>query len=120
MCRGKRVLITSYTHSAVDNLLLKLREKGVHFLRLGRPSQVSSQSNHDRLLELERLTVCTRMGMGVNMGAYSLADPSNAFSSLLYISVCIGVYVTFIKLRVLDRFASLTHVSFPLLPSLWL
>lgn len=40
VCRGKRVLITSYTHSAVDNLLLKLREKGVHFLRLGRPSQV--------------------------------------------------------------------------------
>ena len=28
--QGKRVLITSYTHAAVDNLLMKLMENGVH------------------------------------------------------------------------------------------
>jgi AAA domain len=31
------VLITSYTNSAVDNVLLKLAEAGVGFVRLGRP-----------------------------------------------------------------------------------
>ncbi|KAJ8019898.1 DNA replication ATP-dependent helicase/nuclease DNA2 [Holothuria leucospilota] len=33
--QGKSVLLTSYTHSAVDNILLKLRKHGVSFLRLG-------------------------------------------------------------------------------------
>ncbi|KAJ3206193.1 Tripartite DNA replication factor, partial [Clydaea vesicula] len=32
---GKRVLLTSYTHNAVDNVLLKLKKAGVDFLRLG-------------------------------------------------------------------------------------
>ena len=34
------MLITSYTHSAVDNLLLKLIEEGVPCLRVGKPSAV--------------------------------------------------------------------------------
>ena len=34
---GCSVLITSYTNSAVDNILLKLMAAGVSFLRLGRP-----------------------------------------------------------------------------------
>jgi DNA replication ATP-dependent helicase Dna2 len=33
--RGKTVLYTSYTHSAVDNLLLKLLQMNVKFLRIG-------------------------------------------------------------------------------------
>ncbi|XP_078492398.1 DNA replication ATP-dependent helicase/nuclease DNA2 [Ciona intestinalis] len=37
---GLRVLVTSYTHSAVDNLLLKLIKYKTKFLRLGRPNQV--------------------------------------------------------------------------------
>ncbi|CAK8687740.1 unnamed protein product [Clavelina lepadiformis] len=37
---GLRVLVTSYTHSAVDNLLMKLIKYQVGFLRLGRLSQV--------------------------------------------------------------------------------
>uniref|UniRef100_F6USX3 DNA replication ATP-dependent helicase/nuclease n=1 Tax=Ciona intestinalis TaxID=7719 RepID=F6USX3_CIOIN len=37
---GLRVLVTSYTHSAVDNLLLKLIKYKTRFLRLGRPNQV--------------------------------------------------------------------------------
>ncbi|CAM9911505.1 unnamed protein product [Pylaiella littoralis] len=40
LARGASVLITSYTHSAVDNLLLKLIEKGVPCLRVGNPSSV--------------------------------------------------------------------------------
>ncbi|KAK3084107.1 hypothetical protein FSP39_008260 [Pinctada imbricata] len=37
---GKSVLLTSYTHSAVDNILLKLKKVGVSFLRLGKVSKV--------------------------------------------------------------------------------
>nr|XP_032806001.1 DNA replication ATP-dependent helicase/nuclease DNA2 [Petromyzon marinus] len=37
---GHSVLLTSYTHSAVDNILLKLVPHRVPFLRLGRPAKV--------------------------------------------------------------------------------
>ncbi|GBG86492.1 hypothetical protein CBR_g41486 [Chara braunii] len=33
---GKSILLSSYTNSAVDNILIKLRSKGVDFLRVGR------------------------------------------------------------------------------------
>lgn len=37
---GCRILISSYTNSAVDNILLKLVPEGVHFLRVGRAAAV--------------------------------------------------------------------------------
>ncbi|KAK7487914.1 hypothetical protein BaRGS_00020815 [Batillaria attramentaria] len=40
---GQSVLLTSYTHSAVDNILLKLKKDGVPFLRLGRSSRIHPQ-----------------------------------------------------------------------------
>lgn len=40
LARGASVLITSYTHSAVDNLLLKLIQEGVRCLRIGKPDSV--------------------------------------------------------------------------------
>lgn len=47
---GKSVLITAYTHSAVDNLLMKLKEYGTKFLRLGSKQQVHA-AVHDHLLD---------------------------------------------------------------------
>jgi DNA replication ATP-dependent helicase Dna2 len=38
--QGKSVLLTSYTHSAVDNILLKLRGDKMPILRLGAPAKV--------------------------------------------------------------------------------
>ncbi|KAK3727809.1 hypothetical protein QZH41_008231, partial [Actinostola sp. cb2023] len=35
VARGKSVLLTSYTHTAVDNILLKLKQVNLDFLRLG-------------------------------------------------------------------------------------
>ena len=32
---NKRVLLTAYTHTDVDNILLKLKQAGVDFIRLG-------------------------------------------------------------------------------------
>ncbi|TPX63675.1 hypothetical protein SpCBS45565_g06433 [Spizellomyces sp. 'palustris'] len=40
--RGKTVLLTSYTHTAVDNVLLKLRDEGLDFLRLGNEQKIHS------------------------------------------------------------------------------
>ncbi|RKF72549.1 DNA replication ATP-dependent helicase/nuclease dna2 [Golovinomyces cichoracearum] len=37
---GKSVLLTSYTHTAVDNILLKLRDKNIPILRLGQLSKI--------------------------------------------------------------------------------
>jgi len=36
----KSVLLTSYTHTAVDNVLLKLKEDGMDFVRLGNQAKV--------------------------------------------------------------------------------
>lgn len=36
----KSVLLTSYTHTAVDNILLKLKKDGIPILRLGAPAKV--------------------------------------------------------------------------------
>ncbi|KAI9801004.1 MAG: hypothetical protein M1825_003538 [Sarcosagium campestre] len=38
--QGKSVLLTSYTHTAVDNILLKIRHDGIPILRLGAPAKV--------------------------------------------------------------------------------
>lgn len=37
---GKSVLLTSYTHSAVDNILLKVKDAGISILRLGNRDKV--------------------------------------------------------------------------------
>ncbi|GAA6010418.1 hypothetical protein JCM10207_001295 [Rhodosporidiobolus poonsookiae] len=37
---GKSVLLTSYTHSAVDNILLKLKDAGLSILRLGNRDKI--------------------------------------------------------------------------------
>jgi DNA replication ATP-dependent helicase Dna2 len=38
--QGKSVLLTSHTHTAVDNILLKLKPEGIKTLRLGAPAKV--------------------------------------------------------------------------------
>lgn len=38
--QGKTVLLTSYTHSAVDNILLKLKHDNTPILRLGAPTKI--------------------------------------------------------------------------------
>ena len=38
--QGKSVLLTSYTHTAVDNILLKIRDDKIRILRLGAPTKV--------------------------------------------------------------------------------
>lgn len=43
---GKSVLVTAHTHSAVDNILLKLNEKGIDFMRLGSKVRINPAIMH--------------------------------------------------------------------------
>lgn len=45
--QGKSVLLTAYTHNALDNVLLKLVDAGVDVLRLGNPEKVSGGDTMD-------------------------------------------------------------------------
>lgn len=51
--RGKSVLLTSYTHSAVDNILMKIKDLDINILRLGQLNKVSVSS-----IVYSRLTPC--------------------------------------------------------------
>ncbi|KAJ3416935.1 Tripartite DNA replication factor [Chytridiales sp. JEL 0842] len=51
--QGKSVLLTSYTHSAVDNVLLKLKKEKIGFLRLG-----SQQKVHPAIKEYTAERIC--------------------------------------------------------------
>ncbi|KAK9130847.1 hypothetical protein Sjap_011334 [Stephania japonica] len=43
LMRGVSILLTSYTNSAVDNLLIKLKYQGIDFLRIGRHEAVHEE-----------------------------------------------------------------------------
>ncbi|XP_058204643.1 DNA replication ATP-dependent helicase/nuclease JHS1 isoform X2 [Rhododendron vialii] len=43
LMRGASILLTSYTNSAVDNLLLKLKAQGIDFVRIGRNDAVHEE-----------------------------------------------------------------------------
>ncbi|XP_021612067.1 DNA replication ATP-dependent helicase/nuclease JHS1 isoform X4 [Manihot esculenta] len=43
LMRGASILLTSYTNSAVDNLLIKLKAQGIDFLRIGRHEAVNEE-----------------------------------------------------------------------------
>ncbi|KAJ3680646.1 hypothetical protein LUZ60_016924 [Juncus effusus] len=43
LIRGSTVLLTSYTNSAVDNLLLKLKSQNIDFIRIGRDEAVHDE-----------------------------------------------------------------------------
>jgi DNA replication ATP-dependent helicase Dna2 len=75
----KTVLLTAYTHSAVDNVLLKLLDKDVDFLRVGTLSKmhprirkkyaeerenVNSVADLTRLYTSKYLVATTALGIG--------------------------------------------------------
>lgn len=63
VAKGKSVLLTSYTHTAVDNILLKIRDDKIGILRLGAAKKIHTEVREfatlaaepkDSLEELER------------------------------------------------------------------
>ncbi|CAN6486391.1 unnamed protein product [Victoria cruziana] len=43
LIRGASILLTSYTNSAVDNLLIKLKNQGINFVRIGRDEAIHDE-----------------------------------------------------------------------------
>ncbi|XP_050237570.1 DNA replication ATP-dependent helicase/nuclease JHS1 isoform X2 [Mercurialis annua] len=78
LMRGASILLTSYTNSAVDNLLIKLKAQGVDFLRIGRYEAVHNevkancfstmgvQSLEEIRLRLDQVKVVAVTCLGVN------------------------------------------------------
>ncbi|KAM6977889.1 DNA replication ATP-dependent helicase/nuclease DNA2 [Aplochiton taeniatus] len=77
---GFSVLLTSYTHSAVDNILLKLRRFRIGFLRLGRGQKV----HPDILAYTEE--------KGRSRGVHTLAELEELYNKELVVATtCMGV-----------------------------
>ncbi|KAI9653542.1 MAG: Tripartite DNA replication factor [Bathelium mastoideum] len=55
VAKGKSVLLTSYTHTAVDNILLKIRKDGINVLRLGALAKI-----HPEVQEFAQLAAVPR------------------------------------------------------------
>ncbi|CAA7406684.1 unnamed protein product [Spirodela intermedia] len=76
LIRGASILLTSYTNSAVDNLLLKLKAKGIDFIRIGRQEAVhcgirehclsGKQSLEDVRRRMEHVRVVGVTCLGIN------------------------------------------------------
>lgn len=52
LLRGASILLTSYTNSAVDNLLTKLKAQGIDFIRIGRCEAVHNEVRENCLSEM--------------------------------------------------------------------
>lgn len=61
VAEGKTILLTSYTHSAVDNILLKVVDAGLSILRLGNRDKVMPQLHHLTLDPLDPATSLAQM-----------------------------------------------------------
>lgn len=77
LMRGSSILLTSYTNSAVDNLLLKLKSQGIDFMRIGRHEVV-----HEEVREN-----CPSM-----MGTHSLEEIKQRLEQSKVVAVtCLGI-----------------------------
>uniref|UniRef100_A0A2K1XXT4 DNA helicase n=1 Tax=Populus trichocarpa TaxID=3694 RepID=A0A2K1XXT4_POPTR len=78
LMRGASILLTSYTNSAIDNLLIKLKAQGIDFLRIGRHEVVHEEvrancvsamdvhSVEDIKLRLEQVKVVAVTCLGIS------------------------------------------------------
>ena len=69
---GQTVLVTSHTHSAVDNLLLKIAARNVDFLRLG-----SSRRIHPQLRSKSEAELATNFASPAELEALYNGKVSN-------------------------------------------
>ncbi|KAG0655738.1 Tripartite DNA replication factor [Monosporozyma unispora] len=81
---GKSILLTSYTHSAVDNILLKLLDSDINMVRLGSKMKINRQTqkympkydeikSYDEFIEMiDNLSVVATTCLGINDILFSL------------------------------------------------
>lgn len=86
--QGKSVLLTSYTHTAVDNILLKIRDAGIGVFRLGNVAKI-----HPDVQEFADLA-------GVPMK--TVQEIESAYSRQVVATTCLGVNHPIFNQRVFD------------------
>lgn len=88
VAQGKSVLLTSYTHTAVDNILFKLRNDGVGILRLGAVAKV-----HPEVQEFADLA-----GIPIK----TIEDLKRCYTQPIVATTCLGINHTIFNQRVFD------------------
>ena len=103
--KGKSVLLTSYTHTAVDNILLKIQDDGIEVLRIGAVAKVHPQvqafahlasepkTTHEQLTRSYNSQVVATTCLGINhpvfnerLFDYCIVDEA----SQITLPVCLG------------------------------
>ena len=75
--RGKSVLLTSYTHTAVDNILLKIRSDGIEILRIGATAKI-----HPEVQEFAHLASAPK---------FSEDELKSSYQSQVVATTCLGI-----------------------------
>ena len=88
VAQGKSVLLTSYTHTAVDNILLKIRDDKIGIFRLGAVAKV-----HPEVQEFADLA-------GIPMK--SIAEIQKAYNQQVVATTCLGVNHAVFNQRIFD------------------
>lgn len=86
--QGKSILLTSYTHTAVDNILLKIRDTGIGVFRIGNVAKV-----HPGVQEFAKLS-------GIPMK--TVEEIKNAYSQQIVATTCLGINHSIFNQRVFD------------------
>ncbi|MCJ1461687.1 Tripartite DNA replication factor [Pseudocyphellaria aurata] len=86
--QGKSVLLTSYTHTAVDNILLKIRDAGIGVFRLGNVTKI-----HPDVQEFADLA-------GVPMK--TVQEIESAYNRQVVATTCLGINHPIFNQRVFD------------------
>ncbi|KAH8422669.1 bifunctional ATP-dependent DNA helicase/ssDNA endodeoxyribonuclease DNA2 [Aspergillus melleus] len=89
VAQGKSVLLTSYTHTAVDNILLKIREDNIRILRIGAAAKV-----HPDVQQFVNLAAAPKSTMEELKAAYE--------DSQVVATTCLGVSHNIFSQRTFD------------------
>ncbi|KAF7589324.1 Tripartite DNA replication factor [Aspergillus hancockii] len=89
VAQGKSVLLTSYTHTAVDNILLKIRDDNIRILRVGAAAKV-----HPEVQEFADLAAIPKSTMEGLKAAYE--------DSQVVATTCLGVGHNVFTRRIFD------------------
>ena len=86
--QGRSVLLTSYTHTAVDNILLKIRNDGLGILRLGAVAKV-----HPQVQEFADLAAVPKTTM---------EELKKSYSNQVVATTCLGINHPIFNQRIFD------------------
>ncbi|UCK57483.1 hypothetical protein AFCA_000403 [Aspergillus flavus] len=87
--QGKSVLLTSYTHTAVDNILLKIRDDNIRILRIGAAAKV-----HPEVQQFADLAAVPKNTIEELQGAYE--------DSQVVATTCLGIGHSVFSQRIFD------------------